>query len=69
MDTKNSQYYIDLENENGAHNYAPMPVVIERGLGAYVWDVEGKKYFDFLSNYYSQNYAMTLQLTELNNHH
>ena len=52
---KNSQYYIDLENEHGAHNYHPLPVVLDRGEGVYVWDVEGKKYFDFLSAYSAVN--------------
>ena len=52
---KNSQYYIDLENEHGAHNYHPLPVVLERGEGVYVWDVEGKKYYDFLSAYSAVN--------------
>ena len=52
---KNSQYYIDLENDHGAHNYHPLPVVLEKGEGVYVWDVEGKKYFDFLSAYSAVN--------------
>jgi ornithine--oxo-acid transaminase len=52
---KNSQYYIDLENEHGAHNYHPLPVVLEKGEGVYVWDLEGKKYFDFLSAYSAVN--------------
>ena len=52
---KNSQYYIDLEHEHGAHNYHPLPVVLEKGEGVYVWDVEGKKYFDFLSAYSAVN--------------
>lgn len=52
---KDSQYYIDLENEHGAHNYHPLPVVLERGEGVYVWDVEGKKYYDFLSAYSAVN--------------
>ena len=52
---KNSQYFIDLENEHGAHNYHPLPVVLEKGEGVYVWDVEGKKYFDFLSAYSAVN--------------
>ena len=52
---KDSQYYIDLENEHGAHNYHPLPVVLEKGEGVYVWDVEGKKYFDFLSAYSAVN--------------
>ena len=50
-----SQYYIDLEHEHGAHNYHPLPVVLEKGEGVYVWDVEGKKYFDFLSAYSAVN--------------
>ncbi|TLU98324.1 ornithine--oxo-acid transaminase [Dyadobacter luticola] len=46
-----SQQVIDLEYKYGAHNYKPMPVVLERGEGVFVWDVEGKRYFDFLSAY------------------
>ncbi len=53
--TKNSQYFIDLENQHGAHNYHPLPVVLDKGEGVYVWDVEGKKYFDFLSAYSAVN--------------
>ena len=53
--TKNSQYYIDLENKHGAHNYHPLPVVLEKGEGVFVWDVEGKKYYDFLSAYSAVN--------------
>ena len=52
---KNSQYYIDLENEHGAHTYHPLPVVLEKGEGVFVWDVEGKKYYDFLSAYSAVN--------------
>lgn len=44
-----------LEHEFGAHNYHPLPVVLQRGDGVYVWDVEGKKYYDFLSAYSSVN--------------
>lgn len=51
----NSQYYIDLEDQFGAHNYHPLPVVIDRGEGVFVWDVEGEKYFDFLSAYSAVN--------------
>lgn len=51
----NSQYYIDLEHEHGAHNYHPLPVVLDRGEGVFVWDVEGKKYYDFLSAYSAVN--------------
>jgi len=46
---------INLENTYGAHNYHPIPVVLERGEGVYVWDVEGKKYYDFLSSYSAVN--------------
>ena len=52
---KNAQYYIDLENAYGAHNYHPLPVVLDKGQGVYVWDVEGKKYYDFLSAYSAVN--------------
>ncbi|MGH2553815.1 MAG: ornithine--oxo-acid transaminase [Chitinophagaceae bacterium] len=50
-----SKYYLDLEEQFGAHNYHPLPVVLSRGEGVYVWDVEGKKYFDFLSAYSAIN--------------
>ena len=50
-----SQKAIDLENQYGAHNYHPLPVVLDRGEGVYVWDVDGKKYFDFLSAYSAVN--------------
>jgi ornithine--oxo-acid transaminase len=50
-----SQEAIDLENKYGAHNYHPLPVVLSRGEGVYVWDVEGKKYYDFLSAYSAVN--------------
>jgi len=53
--TKNSQYFIDLEEKHGAHNYHPLPVVLDRGEGVFVWDVEGKKYYDFLSAYSAVN--------------
>ena len=42
-----SQKAIELENKYGAHNYHPLPVVLSKGEGVYVWDVEGKKYYDF----------------------
>ena len=51
----NSQQYIDRELCYGAHNYHPLPVVLERGKGVFVWDVEGKQYFDFLSAYSAVN--------------
>ncbi len=50
-----SQQAIDLEDKYGAHNYHPLPVVLSRGEGVYVWDVEGKKYYDFLSAYSAVN--------------
>ncbi len=50
-----SQDLIDIENKFGAHNYHPLPVVLSRGQGIYVWDVEGKKYYDFLSAYSAVN--------------
>ncbi|MBO3699234.1 ornithine--oxo-acid transaminase [Roseivirga sp. E12] len=50
-----SQDAITLENKYGAHNYHPLPVVLAKGDGVYVWDVEGKKYFDFLSAYSAVN--------------
>ncbi len=50
-----SQQAIDLENKHGAHNYHPLPVVLHRGEGVYVWDVDGKKYYDFLSAYSAVN--------------
>ncbi len=50
-----SAQLMELEHHHGAHNYHPLPVVLERGEGAYVWDVEGKKYFDFLSAYSAVN--------------
>ncbi len=51
----NSSEIIELENKYGAHNYHPLPVVLSRGEGVYVWDVEGKKYYDFLSAYSAVN--------------
>lgn len=51
----NSQDYINREDTYGAHNYHPLPVVLERGEGPFVWDVEGNKYYDFLSAYSAIN--------------
>jgi ornithine--oxo-acid transaminase len=51
----NTQDYIKREDKFGAHNYHPLPVVLERGEGPFVWDVEGKRYFDFLSAYSAVN--------------
>ncbi|MFC6617636.1 aminotransferase class III-fold pyridoxal phosphate-dependent enzyme [Deinococcus radiophilus] len=51
----NQQDYIALEDQYGAHNYHPLPVVLSRGQGAKVWDTDGKEYFDFLSAYSAVN--------------
>ena len=55
MEKLTSAQAIELENKYGAHNYHPLPVVLSRGEGVYVWDVEGKQYFDFLSAYSAVN--------------
>ena len=55
LDQLTSQQAIDLEKRYGAHNYHPLPVVLNRGEGVFVWDVEGKKYYDFLSAYSAVN--------------
>ena len=55
MPLSKSETAIEKEHKYGAHNYHPLPVVLERGEGVYVWDVEGKKYFDFLSAYSAVN--------------
>lgn len=55
LDKLSSQEAIELENKYGAHNYHPLPVVLSRGEGVYVWDAEGKKYYDFLSAYSAVN--------------
>ena len=52
---KDQNYYIDLELEHGAHNYHPIPVVLSKANGIYVWDVEGNRYYDFLSAYSAVN--------------
>ncbi len=53
--SKKAQFFIDEEQNFGAHNYHPLPVVLSKGKGIYVWDVDGKKYFDFLSAYSAVN--------------
>ncbi|MFY9151604.1 MAG: ornithine--oxo-acid transaminase [Prolixibacteraceae bacterium] len=55
MKSLNAQDYMDRESQYGAHNYHPIPVVLERGEGVFVWDVEGTRYFDFLSAYSAVN--------------
>lgn len=52
---KNQQYYIDLEEKYGAHNYHPLPVVLEKGAGVFLWDTDGKRYYDFLAAYSAVN--------------
>jgi len=52
-----TQYYLELEEKNSAHNYHPIPVVLNRGEGVYVWDVEGNRYYDFLSGYSALNHG------------
>lgn len=54
-EVKNSAEAIALEDKHGAHNYHPLPVVLSKGEGVFVWDVEGKKYYDFLSAYSAVN--------------
>jgi ornithine--oxo-acid transaminase len=54
-ESQTSLSFIELENQFSAHNYHPLPVVLSRGQGVYVWDVDGKKYYDFLSGYSALN--------------
>ncbi|MDI9364410.1 MAG: ornithine--oxo-acid transaminase [Flavobacterium sp.] len=53
--SERSSYYLHLEEQFGAHNYHPLPVVLERGEGVYLFDVDGKRYYDFLSGYSAVN--------------
>ena len=53
--TKKTAYYLTLEEKHGAHNYHPLPVVLNRGEGVFVWDVDDKRYYDFLSGYSAVN--------------
>jgi len=53
--SEKTQYYLELEEKFGAHNYHPIPVVLEKGEGAFVWDVDDKRYYDFLSGYSAVN--------------
>jgi ornithine--oxo-acid transaminase len=52
-----TQYYLELEEQYGAHNYHPIPVVLNRGEGVFVWDVDNKRYYDFLSGYSAVNHG------------
>ena len=51
----NTAAYLQLEEQYGAHNYHPLPVVLEKGVGVFLWDVDGKRYYDFLSGYSAVN--------------
>jgi ornithine--oxo-acid transaminase len=53
--TPNAQQYLELEEKYGAHNYHPLPVVLNRGEGVFLYDVDGKRYYDFLSGYSAVN--------------
>ena len=53
--SQKAAYYLELEDSYGAHNYHPIPVVLERGEGVFMWDVDGKRYYDFLSGYSALN--------------
>src|SRR3954466_2148510 len=53
--SEKTAHYLNLEDQFGAHNYHPLPVVLERGEGVYVWDVDEKRYYDFLSAYSAVN--------------
>jgi ornithine--oxo-acid transaminase len=55
--SEKSRYYLDLEEKYSAHNYHPLPVILQKGLGVHVWDVDGKQYFDFLSGYSALNHG------------
>lgn len=55
MERYSSEELMQLEDQHGAHNYHPLPVVLNKGEGVYVWDVEGKRYYDFLSSYSAVN--------------
>jgi len=52
---KDPNYFIDMEDKWGCHNYKPSPVVLDRGKGVHVWDVTGRKYLDFLSGFSAVN--------------
>lgn len=55
MKSQNAQDFMDREAKYGAHNYHPIPVILERGEGVFVWDIEGTRYFDFLAAYSAVN--------------
>jgi ornithine--oxo-acid transaminase len=53
--SEKTNYYLELENKYGAHNYHPLPVVLKKGLGVHLWDLDDKRYYDFLSGYSAVN--------------
>jgi ornithine--oxo-acid transaminase len=53
--SQRTAHYLQLEDQFGAHNYHPLPVVLEKGEGVFLWDVDGKRYYDFLSGYSAVN--------------
>lgn len=55
INSLSTSYYLELEEKYGAHNYHPLPVVLERGEGVFMWDIAGKRYYDFLSGYSAVN--------------
>jgi ornithine--oxo-acid transaminase len=55
IEVKSSREAMELEDKFGAHNYHPLPVVLAKGQGVFMWDVEGKRYYDFLSAYSAVN--------------
>ncbi|MCM5528511.1 ornithine--oxo-acid transaminase [Parasegetibacter sp. NRK P23] len=55
INSLSTSYYLELEEKYGAHNYHPLPVVLERGEGVFMWDITGKRYYDFLSGYSAVN--------------
>ena len=52
LDVSNTEKIISIEGRYGAHNYHPLPVVLHTGEGVFLWDIEGRRYFDFLSAYF-----------------
>ena len=56
---------MELEDKYGAHNYHPLPVVLARGEGVFMWDVEGKRYFDFLSAYSAVNRGIAIRRSSM----
>ena len=55
ISTNSEQYFLNLEEKYGAHNYHPLPVVLKKGLGVHLWDIDDKQYYDFLSGYSAVN--------------